>query len=190
MKKNLILASSSPRRKEILELLNIPFEVITSNSDEVMDPSLPLAMRIEEVAYQKAKAVYRQHPNSVVIGADTIVEIDGEVLGKPHSRQDAIDMMHKLSGKTHRVITAYAILCAEGPFIGHDITEVTFNEMSEAAINAYVQCDEAYDKAGGYAVQGWAGRYISRINGSYYTVMGLPLHLISEVLDKLNMLVL
>ncbi len=175
---NIILASKSPRRREIMDKLNIEYKVIVSDIKEVMDESLAIEDRIKDLALKKALAVYEDHKEDLVIGADTVVEADGVILGKPRNETEAYDMIRKLSGRTHRVITAVAMVTSKWQYLDHDVTGVTFTNIGESEIRKYVKTDEPYDKAGAYAIQGWAGRYISRIEGSYYTVMGLPLHMI------------
>ena len=173
--KEIILASASPRRREIMDKLNLRYRVVISNINENMDEHLSLEERIKELASEKALAVYRQHEDCLVVGADTIVEIDGEVLGKPHNMTEAREMLRKLSGRTHRVITAYALISSDRRIADYDEAFVTFGRLSESEIDAYVQTREPYDKAGAYAIQGWASVFIEKIEGSYYTVMGMPL---------------
>ncbi len=182
--KDIILASASPRRREIMDKLGCPYRVVISNVKEEMDESLPLEKRVENLAYQKAKAVYREHQDALIIGADTIVEVDGEVLGKPHTMTEARAMLNKLKGRSHRVITAYALISSDGVFTDYDEATVTFGNIEDKEIEAYIQTREPYDKAGGYAIQGWAALYIVGINGSFYTVMGFPLHKVYQKLKE------
>ena len=174
--KDIILASASPRRREIMDMLEISYRVVISNVREELDETLSIEERIKSLAWQKANAVFRQHQQDLVIGADTIVELNGEILGKPHNMTEAREMIRKLSGKTHRVITAFAMISDERKIIDCDEALVTFTKISDSEIEEYIQTREPYDKAGGYAIQGWAGKFIEKIEGSYYTVMGLPLH--------------
>ncbi len=182
--KEIILASASPRRREIMDMLNVNYRVVISNIREELDETLTIEERIKSLAGQKAMAVFREHQDDLVIGADTIVELDGEILGKPHNMTEAREMMKKLSGKTHRVITAFAIITNERRIIDYDEAFVTFGKMTDSEIEEYIQTREPYDKAGGYAIQGWAGKFIEKINGSYYTVVGLPLHMVYKQLKQ------
>ncbi len=184
--KEIILASASPRRREIMNMLNIPYKVIVSNVAEKLNEQLSLEERIEDLALQKASAVFRQHQDALVIGADTIVELDGEVIGKPHSMTEARAMLKKLSGRTHRVVTAVAVMTAEETWTVADTAYVTFDRLEDEEIEKYIQTKEPYDKAGGYAVQGWASVFITHIEGSYYTIMGFPLHLVYRKLRSLG----
>ena len=184
--KKLILASASPRRREIMEKLNLEFEVIVSDSEETMDPNLSIEERVMSVARMKALNVYKNNPGCVVVGSDTIVEVDGRILGKPHNKMEAEEMISLISGRRHRVVTALAIISSEGEYLDYDAAEVHFDEIRPEAIKRYVETPEPYDKAGAYAIQGWASVYISRIEGSFYTVMGLPLHLVFRQLQKMG----
>lgn len=184
--KKIILASASPRRKEIMEKLNLDFEVKASGSDEVMDKHLSISERVMAVAKEKALDVLKKNPGCVVVGSDTIVEVDGRVLGKPHDKMEAKEMLKLISGRAHHVITALAILDEDEEYVCYDKASVHFEEIDEEDIHRYVETAEPYDKAGGYAIQGWASVYISRIEGSFYTVMGLPLHLVYARLKKLG----
>ena len=180
----LILASNSPRRKELLSLAKFQFEVITQDVEESLDKRLPVAKQIEQIAYKKANAVAINNDNDVVIGADTVVVVDEEILGKPKDEQDALRMIKMLSGKTHQVITAVAIIYQNEVTLFHEITDVTFYEMTEEDINQYVKLPSIYDKAGAYAIQGEAALYIKAINGDYYNVMGLPIAKVTKVLKE------
>ena len=171
----IILASNSPRRKELLELANIKFDIITKDTDEVLDNKLSVTKQIEQIAYKKASAVATNYPDKIVIGADTVVVVDNTILGKPKDEQDAKRMIKLLSGKTHQVITAVSIIYNNNPFMFHEITDVTFYEMTDEEINNYIKLSSIYDKAGAYAIQGEAALYIKAINGDYYNVMGLPI---------------
>lgn len=172
--KRIILASASPRRRELMEKIGLPFEVIVSDCDE----RLPAGIHADEVAGflsgLKAEAVAAKHPDAVVIGADTTV-IHGEtVLGKPKDRADCIRMLHMLSGDTHRVQTGCTILCGEQRVCFTVETLVTFYPLTDEEIEAYADTDEPYDKAGAYGIQGYGGLLIEGIHGDYYNVVGLP----------------
>ncbi len=182
--KRLILASGSPRRKELLESLGYEFEIITSNVDEVIREGLTNEAIVKDLAYQKAKAVYDENPDALVMGADTIVVCDEEIMGKPHSREQCVEMMKKLRKREHKVITGVAFIQKDELHMMSDTAFVHFRDIPDEDIEKYADTDEAYDKAGGYAIQGWAGRYISRIEGNFYTIMGLPLDKVYAYLRK------
>lgn len=173
--KPLVLASQSPRRLEMLKKTGIPFTVDVCQKPEVIEKTDDISVAIGKLAAFKAQEVYTRHPDSLVIGADTIVTIDGQILGKPHSVEQATAMLQALSGRTHTVITGVALTDETGTEVFIDQVPVTFYPIPPSAIEAYVQTKEPYDKAGGYAIQGWAGLYIFKIDGNYDTVMGLPL---------------
>ncbi len=170
-----ILASKSPRRKELLELLKIPFEIIVSDIDEQIDHENDLVKEIEKLSCQKAQAVFRDHTDALVIGSDTIVKIGQKALGKPASVEEAKEMLRLLSGKTHEVVTAVTILYKDNKETFSSIAEVTFYPLTEEEIDGYVSTNEPMDKAGAYAIQGDAAKFISSIKGDYYTIVGLPI---------------
>lgn len=170
----LILASGSPRRRELLEKLNIPFEVIVSACDETLPEGIPVESAAEMLAVRKAAAVAKQHPEAVVIGADTTVILDGEILGKPADEADCKRMLHLLSGRQHQVITGVAIFWDGHSASFSDETEVQFYPLSNAEIDAYAASPEPYDKAGAYGIQGQGALLVAGIHGDYYNVMGLP----------------
>jgi septum formation protein len=171
---NVILASASPRRREILDLLGITYMVCPAQSEASADTTVSVEEAIMYVARGKAEEVAAAYPDSVVLGADTAVVIDGEILGKPQNIEEAKAMLRRLSGRTHRVITGVWV-CGKGFDKGFaDVAEVTFYPLTEAEIDEYVATKEPMDKAGAYAVQGRGARYIQGLNGDFYTVMGLP----------------
>ncbi len=184
--KQLILASKSPRRKELLEKCGIPFSVDVADIDESICETNPLTSEIENLAFRKAKTVLERHPDSVVIGSDTIVVLNNEVLGKPKDRADARRMLEGLSGTTHQVITGLCILSCNRQYISHTVSDVTFSPLSEEEIEDYIASGEADDKAGAYGIQGLAGKFISNIDGDYYSIMGLPLNLCYEELKHIE----
>ncbi|MDD6466819.1 MAG: Maf family protein [Erysipelotrichaceae bacterium] len=186
MKRNLILASASLRRQELLQLCHVPFTIEVSQIQEVIDPTLPLEQAIEQVAYQKAADVFQRNPEALVLGSDTIVVIDDQILGKPKDKEDARRMMNLLSGRTHQVITGVCLLSQEERRLFHQVAEVTFVKMSQEEIEHYISLDEPYDKAGGYALQGEAAIYISSIKGDYYSIVGLPVQLVYQHLKEIN----
>lgn len=186
----IILASSSPRRKELLELIQLDFKIITKNTEEVLDDSLALPSRIEKVAYEKALPVAKELSESidfVVIGADTIVEVDGKVLGKPKDKEDAEEMLNLLSGRKHSVITGVALIPTNNidqPVMFHEITEVKFKKLTKEEISNYIATGESFDKAGSYAIQGIGTLMVEGIYGCYTNVVGLPVPLLTKKLAE------
>lgn len=182
----LVLASQSPRRKELLEVLGVPFTIIVPQVDETPLTGEPPDVYVVRVAREKGLAVALQRPDTRVLASDTVVTIDGEILGKPRDREDAVQMLAKLSGREHEVLTA---VCLIDPVHrktreGLDRTKVWFKPMSRAQILDYVERENVMDKAGAYAIQGFASVYIPKIEGSYSNVMGLPLALVWDLLSK------
>lgn len=171
--KEIILASMSPRRKEILTQVGIPFQVVVSHVEEKI-ADLPPVEVVQDLARQKAEAVAAEHPKAVVLGADTIVVVDGMILGKPSDRQDAERMIRLIQGRSHEVYTGVAVCDEQGSYTFAEQTKVYIREMEDAEIQEYLESAEPYDKAGSYAVQGLFARYISKLEGDYYNVMGLP----------------
>ena len=180
--RRVILASGSPRRQELLKLVIPEFDVIPSGAPEEADGHP--ARRVVALALVKAKDIAEQHPDALVIGADTLVAIRGQVLGKPRDEQEAIAMVRMLSGRTHKVYTGLALIAAGKARTACCVTRVMFAPMSEAEIHAYVATGESLDKAGAYGIQGYAVKYIRGIHGCYYNVMGLPLHTLYTMLSE------
>lgn len=171
----LILASQSPRRREILEKLGVTFTVCPAKSEVAIDSSLPLCEAVKAVARAKAEEVAAEHPGKAVLGADTVVAIGETVLGKPRDEADAKRMLRALSGNEHRVVTAVWLMDESGAGRGFaSDNRVTFAPLSDEDIDEYVATGEPMDKAGAYGIQGIGGRYITRIHGDFYAVMGLP----------------
>ena len=181
---DIILASASPRRREILDLMGVIYTVIPAKAELPMDLSLSIEQAVLNVARGKAEEVAAAHPDAVVIGADTIVVVDDTVLGKPKNENDAKAMLRRLSDRTHRVMTAVWIAHGDKSEGFVDAAEVTFMPMTDAEIDAYVATTEPNDKAGAYAIQGKGMRYIRGINGDFYTVMGLPSGRLYDTLKK------
>ncbi len=172
----IILASQSPRRQELLKLTGLPFTVHAADIDETMDKSLPVQQEVTRVSRLKAQAIAAgASPDDIVIAADTIVVIDGRELGKPHSEAEALDMLRLLSGRTHEVVTVLSV--CRGTHIESEavVTKVTFRPLCEEELRAYVKTGEPMDKAGSYGIQGYGAMFVSRIEGDYFSVMGLPL---------------
>jgi septum formation protein len=184
MEQRLILASQSPRRKELLEILGIPFSIVVPSVDETARAGESPEEYVVRVAREKALEVSSRVTGSVVLSADTVVTIDAEILGKPRDRADAIRMLEKLSGREHRVYTAVCVMDSPHSRMheGLDRTAVWFNALTAAEILRYVDREDVMDKAGAYAIQGFASAFIPRIEGSYSNVMGLPLALVYDLL--------
>jgi septum formation protein len=174
MNSNLILASASPRRKELLELLQIPFKVIVSAVEEIVDEQLPPAEMVQSLAYQKAESVAKTNPTSFVIGSDTLVVYGGRMLGKPKDQAEATQMLQMLSGQTHEVYTGVSIINGQEVRTFYEKTRVTFFALSESEIKEYVSTGEPMDKAGAYGIQGYGSLLVKEIQGDYYAVVGLP----------------
>ena len=191
----LVLASASPRRRELLAQAGYTFEVRPADVPEDPRPGEEPVAYVVRLAREKAEAVYRAlagHEGGVefvdrhelsVLGADTTVVVDGEILGKPQNAVDAARMLRMLSGRTHRVITGVALATAEGTEVAAEATAVRFVALADEEIAAYVATGEPMDKAGAYAIQGRAARWIPRIEGCYFNVVGLPLALVTAMLE-------
>ena len=180
---HLILASASPRRRELLSLLGMPFTVRAADIDETMDPGKPPFDEVARVSRQKALAVSRDE-SDVVIAADTIVVCEGKVLGKPHSESQAADMLRLLSGRDHQVMTGCTILYKDGQETFTEVTSLHFRPLSEKEILKYVRSGEPMDKAGAYGIQGGAALFCEKLEGDYYNVMGLPVCRLYETLCR------
>ena len=180
----LILASQSPRRKELLGLFGIPFAVRVADIDETMDPTLPAQEAVAQISRKKAYAVPRQ-PEDVLIAADTIVVVEGKILGKPHSPQEAAQMLRLLSGRDHQVMTGVTVLCGRQEAVFTEVTDLHFRELTDSEILRYVQSGEPMDKAGAYGIQGGAALFCQKMAGEYYNVMGLPVCHLGQVLKTL-----
>ena len=179
----LILASGSPRRKELLARLVADFTVIVSPAEEIHDASLGMAGLCEENARLKAAAVACDYPGCTVIGADTLVFLDGQALGKPKSMEEAAGMLRRLSGRKHQVCTG---VCIAGPgdrvVMLHDVTDVVFHELDEATIESYLSKTSPLDKAGAYGIQDHGEMIVESIEGAYENVMGFPVERVREFL--------
>ncbi len=181
---NLILASQSPRRKELLGLFGIPFTVRVADIDETMDPALPAMEAVAQISRKKAYAVARQ-PEDVLIAADTIVVVEGKILGKPRSPEEAVQMLRMLSGRDHQVMTGVTVLCGRQEAVFTEVTDLHFRVLSDGEILRYVQSGEPMDKAGAYGIQGGAALFCEKMAGDYYNVMGLPVCHLGQVLKEL-----
>lgn len=164
-------------------MLKIPFEIIVSDIDEAIDYDNDLIKEIEKLSLQKAQAVFKDHSDALVIGADTIVKIGNDVLGKPKTLLEAKKMLEELSGNTHEVVTGVTILYQGKAETFSSVAEVTFYPLNEKEIDEYIATNEPMDKAGSYAIQGDAAKFIRSINGDYYTIVGLP---VAELYHRLK----
>ena len=182
--KKLILASASPRRFELMSLLNYPFEVVVPLNEEVVDETLSLRKQVESLALDKATEVFASHRDAIVIAADTVIQFESTLMGKPHTEKNAFKMLKKLQGETHEVITAVAILSSTKTKIFSEVTEVTFNPMSDQEIKEYIDTKEPLDKAGAYTIQEKGALFIQGIKGDFYTVMGLPISKVYQILKE------
>jgi len=177
----LILASASPRRSELLSRVGIPFEVFVSEADEHC--ALPAEEAVRELSRRKALAVSAVHPGRFVLAADTLVALDGRILGKPKDEADAVRMLSGLSGREHSVYTGVSVVSPDGSvFTEADHSRVTFCGIPEEEILCYVRSGEPMDKAGAYAIQGRAGLWVTRLEGCDSSVIGLPLYLVRRLL--------
>ena len=178
----LILASSSPRRADLLRAAGIPFQVFAVNVNEAVLRLEPPGEHVRRLAREKADAGFAAHPTAVVLAADTIVLVNGEILGKPRDMRDAVRMLRLLSGREHEVLTGVAIVAPRGTAVEVARTRVWVTPLSDAEIDEYVATGEPLDKAGGYAIQGLGSKFIDRIQGSYSNVVGLPVSLVYRLL--------
>ena len=172
---SLILASASPRRSELLAVLVPQFEVVPSGADETIDGTPSPTERVMQLAQRKAQDVFSTHPRDVVVGADTLVFLDGAPLGKPKDREDAAAMLRSLSGRVHEVVTGVCVLWPGGSRIFSETSRVEFLPLSEETIDRYIRSGEPMDKAGGYAIQGIAAEFVKKLDGNLSNVVGLPI---------------
>jgi septum formation protein len=189
----LILASASPRRRELLAQAGYTFEVHPAHVNEDLRPGEDAIAYVVRLAREKALFVFTEisskgsaPPQVVVLGADTTVTLDSHILAKPEDAADAARMLRMLSGRTHRVITGIAIATAKGVEVAAEVTGVQFRTLSDAEIDAYVATGEHMDKAGAYGIQGLAAKWIPRVEGCYFNVVGLPLALVATMLEQLE----
>lgn len=188
-----VLASKSPRRKELMNLLNIDYEIIVSSSEERMNEKLNIYDQSKELAYDKAKNVFDTlEGDRIVIGSDTIVVKNNKIYGKPVSREDAFNMIKELQNDIHEVITSVSILIEKDgqikEYVDLDITKVHVKEMSDKEIDNWINTGNALDKAGAYGIQSEFAIHIDKIEGNYHSVVGLPIHKVYEILKKENIL--
>ncbi|MDO5111291.1 MAG: Maf family protein [Clostridia bacterium] len=170
----LILASGSPRRREMFDLMGLSYTLRPSDADESLPPCAPSDM-VETLALRKAASIKKSAPGCCVVGADTVVYLDGHIIGKPADEADASRILHMLSGRTHTVYTGVAILTDEKQLVFHETTDVTFATLSEAEIADYIASGEPMDKAGAYGVQGIGAVLVEKVEGCYFNIIGLPI---------------
>ena len=190
MQAKIILASGSPRRRELMAREGFEFDVITSNAQESYDPTLPVTKIVQSLATLKAQAVAdtlkpSRLAESIIVGADTVVVLDGTIYGKPQHAADACRMLRELSGKTHEVITGVCIICNGQVQAFSQSTKVRFKELDDAQIKDYVASGEPMDKAGAYGIQGLGGKLIDGIEGDFDNVVGLPIKTLAPKLRAL-----
>ena len=183
-RRTIVLASRSPRRSELLVAAGISFEVLAADIDETPHTNEAPEAYVERLAIEKASAVLALRPGTTVIGADTTVVIDGQILGKPADAQDATDMLRLLQGRPHDVFTGVAVASASGVLAAVAHTRVWFRVMTDEDISWYVASGQPMDKAGAYGIQGLASRFIDRIDGSYTNVVGLPVAVVFSILNQ------
>ena len=183
---NLILASQSPRRRELLGLTGLDFIVRVADIDETMDPGKAPAQEVSRVSRLKALAVSRQ-PGDVVIAADTIVVCEGQILGKPRDEEDAFRILSLLSGRDHEVMTGMTVLKDDEIVTHTEVTKIHFRQLHPAEIRAYIASGEPMDKAGAYGIQGGAALFADQMEGDYYNVMGLPVCRLAMILRGLGL---
>ncbi len=201
MTPKILLASASPRRRELVSRLGVPFEVFAADCDEIVDGSHSPDEYVKILALRKAKAAmakYREkqkstssvatahksgEPLPIVIGSDTVVALDGEILGKPRDRDDAITTLMRLSGRAHRVCTGLAVIDGEREIVTCGSADVYFSHLTKADCTSYTDTGEPLDKAGSYGIQGIGGAFVERIDGDYYSIVGLPLAKLRKILE-------
>lgn len=180
----IILASNSPRRKELLEMNNIDFEVCKSNIDEVIDSNLNVIENVCNLAKMKCLDIYNNNTDRIVLAADTVVVFNNKIYGKPVDEDDALKMLEELSGNTHEVITGVCVASPKGIDVSHCISKVHFREISKEEILDYINTKEPMDKAGSYAIQGIGSKFVLGFDGEYDNIVGLPIKLTLEMLRK------
>ena len=187
----IILASSSPRRKELMNMLNIPYEVISYDHDEVLNKEKSVYEQCMDISYQKGKIVFDSFDEDVVvISSDTIVVFNGEIYGKPMNREAAYRMISMIQGNDHEVVSALTVFCRKnGKDTIHETYEkaiVTVDKMTDEEIKSWIDTGKAFGKAGAYAIQEEFGKYIKKIDGDFYTIVGLPLNKLYNILKELE----
>lgn len=187
MEKKIILASKSPRRKDILEIMGVDFEVDVADVDESVSASLTPVEAVCEISRRKAEAVVQRHKDEdfIVVSADTVVVIDGKIIGKPRDTQDALDILKSLSARTHHVYTGFTVTDGEKTKTDFEVTQVHFKELDEDDIKRYIATGECMDKAGAYGIQQKGNLFVEYIHGDYYNVVGFPISKICVTVKEL-----
>ncbi len=185
--KQIVLASQSPRRKELLEKCGYAFITEPADIDETIREDQDLCREIQRLSKRKAEHILEKHPDCIVIGSDTIVVVDNCVLGKPKDHADAQNMLRMLSGRAHQVITGICIMSSQRVYTNAVSSDVHFASLSDQEILDYIATGECDDKAGAYAIQGYGSKFIKGIEGDYYSIMGFPLHLVYEELKNIDL---
>ena len=191
LKQKLILASKSPRRAEILRAVGWQFESIAANIDETREQDEDAVSYVKRLAKTKAEKIRGQIMNGIVLGADTTVVVNGEILEQPHDAEDARRMLRLLNNKWHEVLTGVALVSdgaqdgSDSVVVDHEVTRVRFGEMSDAEIDWYISTGEPFGKAGAYGIQGHAALFIEEVQGDYFNIVGLPIRLVYELLNRM-----
>lgn len=185
----IILGSASKRRYQLMKLLNVPFEVVISNEEEIYDNNKTVYEQCLDISYQKALDVYNKTDSDrIVIGVDTVIKFNNKIYGKPKTKEEAVNMLKDLSGKYHEVITGISILVyKESSYYEekvYDVSKVYVNNMDDSEINEWVMNNDVCDMAGGYGIQTEFGKFIRKIEGSYYSIVGLPIDIVYNLLKK------
>jgi len=190
--KKIILASASPRRKQLLEQIGVKFEICPSNIEEILDPRLSPRKQVEVLSVQKAKKVAQEYSDAIILSADTMVSFDGEVFGKPKDAEDATVMLNKLSGKVHSVVTGFTLLDTKTlkTVTGSTETKLWFRKISKEEIKNFIIREKPYDKAGAYAVHELASIFVEKIEGDFFGAVGLSVFLVAKELKKFGIKVL
>jgi septum formation protein len=184
-KKRFILASKSPRRHELLAFLIEDFSIESSDIEEIIDESLTNEEVVMDLALQKAQDISKNNKDAYVLGFDTLVILDGKPLGKPKDTDEAFEMLSALRGRTHRVLTGCAIVINDYKDTFYEFADVTFTDISDEEIHNYIETKEPMDKAGSYGIQKHGAKFVTKVNGDFYTVMGMPIHKLYERLKVL-----
>ncbi|WP_046173963.1 Maf family protein [Domibacillus indicus] len=185
---HIILASSSPRRKELLSQISIPFTVQAAHADETIVPGTPPEKAVKQLAEKKAAAILTQFSDAAVIGADTVVAMGDRILGKPKTKQEAMQMLSSLSGQIHAVYTGVAIMSQKEKAVFYEKTDVEFWNLTKADIAAYIETGDPFDKAGGYGIQTAGALFVKAIHGDYFNVVGLPIASLYRRLRQMGLL--
>ena len=183
---DIILASASPRRRELLKLITENFTAVAIDADESLDDNISAEDAAAVLSKRKAQAAAEMYPDSLVVGCDTTVVIDGKVLGKPRDPQQCRKFLRLLSGRQHQVITGYTVICGDKCVTGKEVTDVSFRTLSDEDIDWYISTGEPFDKAGGYGIQGKGALLSDGIRGDFYNVVGLPVSALYQVLKTFN----